>query len=209
MNRYPPVPPNRILLVEGLTDSGVISQICERNHPMPEFSISDKEGIDRLMDSIRQEVREPDREVVGIVVDRDTNLSARWDAVTHRLRVEGFTPPKSPDPVGTIIPEKDDKPRIGIWLMPDNQSLGELEDFVSEMIPSDDCVWTLSQCYVNGIPEKHRKFRPNKTQRAKVYAWLATRRDPRPMGGAVQTGDLRTDNDLCQEFVSWLRRLFG
>ncbi len=208
MNLHNPEPPSRILLVEGTDDVNVILRIKERYQAMPDFCISDKKGIDPLLDSIRQEVREPSREVVGIIVDRDTNLSSRWDAVRDRLRNEGCDLPPQPCPDGTIIPETEDLPRVGIWLMPDNESLGELEDFVSRMIPDDDPVWPLSEDYIEGIPTADRKFAENKTQRAKVHAWLAARQNPRQMGQAVQAGDLDVDGELCQKFVNWLRRLF-
>ena len=81
-------------------------------------------------------------------------------------------------------------PRVGIWLMPDNQSLGELEDFVAQMIPDNDPVWPLSQDYISRIPEEHREFAENKTSTAEVYAWLATREDPRQMGAAIGARDL-------------------
>ena len=100
-------------------------------------------------------------------------------------------------------------PRVGIWLMPDNQSLGELEDFVAQMIPDNDPVWPLSQDYIDRIPEEHREFNENKTSTAEVYAWLATREDPRQMGAAIGTRDLDIDGDLCTRFTAWLDMLFG
>ena len=208
MNSYNPAPSSRILLVEGTDDSHVILQIRNWNQPMPEFSISAKNGINSLLNSIRQEIREPDRQTVGIVVDRDVSLSSRWDAVRNRLRDAGYDPPAQPDLDGTIISETEDLPRVGIWLMPDNESAGELEDFVARMIPDDDPVWPLSQGYIDGIPTSDRKFTENKTQRTKVHAWLAAREDPRQMGQAIRAQDLKINGELCQKFVDWLRRLF-
>lgn len=208
MNRSDSPTSERILMVEGQDDRHVISHIVNRSQLGLNFSISDREGIELLLEDIPLEVREPSREVVGIIVDGDTNLSSRWNAVRDRLLSEGFDVPSQPDPDGTIIPETDDLPRVGIWLMPDNQSTGELEDFVARMIPSDDAVWPLSVDYIEGIPIADRKFAENKTQRAKVHAWLAAREDPRQMGQAIRARDLEVDGELCQKFVDWLRRLF-
>ena len=93
--------------------------------------------------------------------------------------------------------------------MPDNQSLGELEDFVAQMIPEDDPVWPLSQDYIGRIPDEHREFSENKTSTAEVYAWLATREDPRQMGAAIGVRDLDVGGDLCTRFTDWLDRLFS
>ena len=93
--------------------------------------------------------------------------------------------------------------------MPDNEVTGELEDFVRSMLPDDDPVWPRSESYIDGIPESYRKFTDNKVLRAKVHAWLATRKIPRLMGVAVRDGDLRIDGELATRFLDWLRQLFG
>ena len=100
-------------------------------------------------------------------------------------------------------------PRVGVWLMPDNESPGELEDFVAQMIPDGDPVWPLSQDYIDGIPVSDRKFTAGKTLRAKIHAWLAAREDPRQMGAAIGTYDLDIGGDLCTRFTAWLDMLFG
>ena len=92
--------------------------------------------------------------------------------------------------------------------MPDNESLGELENFISEMIPDNDPVWPLSEDYIDRIPEADRKFTEKKILRAKIHAWLATREDPRQMGAAIRARDLHTDGTLSTAFANWLRQLF-
>ena len=92
--------------------------------------------------------------------------------------------------------------------MPDNQSPGELEDFVSEMIPDDDPVWPRAQRDIDGITEADRKFSDRKIQRARLHAWLATREDPRLMGAAIGARDLNVDGSLSKNFADWLRELF-
>ena len=90
--------------------------------------------------------------------------------------------------------------------MPNNHSVGELEDFVVQMIPPNDKVWPLAQCYIDRIPNP--LFSASKTLRAQLHAWLAAREDPRQMGLAIRAKDLDVDGELCQRFVVWLARLF-
>jgi hypothetical protein len=81
---------------------------------------------------------EPGLRTLGVVLDADENLERRWQAISDRLSKEGYTAlPGVPDRAGTII-EEFDKPKVGIWLMPDNQLPGMLEDFVVHLIPQDD-----------------------------------------------------------------------
>ena len=202
----PSQPIDRVLLVEGQDDKHIVLQLCERHQSTRSFFIDDKGNIDQVLESIALEIKAPDRQAVGILVDANDDRTRRWAAVQNRLRRAGITSPQSPDPDGTIIQAN---PRIGIWLMPDNTSAGELEDFVAKMIPDNDPVWPLSQSYIDGIPSRDRKVIAKRRSRAQVYAWLATRKDPRQMGTAIKARDLEVDGALSQKFVAWLNNLFG
>ena len=209
MNRPTPGSSGNLLIVEGVDDKHVPIQIVNRLGSIPRFDIEDREGVDVLLRSIEFDVKTPDQEAIGFLVDADDDPAARWDSVSNRLRSAGIDVPVTADPKGTIIAAAGDMPRIGIWMMPDNQSPGELEDFVAQMIPSGDPVWPLSQNYIDVIPAVHRKFASGKTLRAKIHAWLATREDPRQMGLAIRTRDLDINGALCTRFTAWLDRLFA
>ena len=218
---------NRVLLVEGESDKHVVRRLCNRypsfkivkdiDHLLkfrsPESESSEWQTIDilnkvdvkQLLVSINLEIKAPGRQAVGILVDANNNLRSRWDAVGYRLGMANIRFPRSPEPAGTII---EGKPRVGIWLMPDNESSGELEDFVVQMIPDGDPVWPLSQQYIDGIPEGDRKFTEKKMLRAKLYAWLAARKNPKQMGSGIESHDLDVNGTLCQSFVDWLTALF-
>ena len=196
-----------ILLVEGQDDKHVVGHLWNRRHRLePPFDIQDWQGIDKLLKAIEPEIRVPDRAAVGIVADANDDQDARWAAVLGRLREAEIEAPQALSPDGAII---GGAPRVGVWLMPDNRRPGELEDFVQEMIPNDDPVWPLARGYVRDIPREARKFSPNKTSRAELHAWLATREEPGFMGSAIKRGDLKTDGPLCSAFLAWLERLFG
>ena len=199
-----------MLLVEGSSDKHVVRNLRKRfrgAQSIPVFEIRETGGLDRLLSLIEAEIDVPGRKAVGILVDANDTPEERWDAVTERLRHArpGMT---TGDPAreGTII---GGRPEVGIWLWPDNQSHGELEDFVAGMIPDDDPVWPLSESYIDGIPQHCRKFAEKKTTRAKVHAWLATRETPGFVGSVVGEGELRSDGVLVTQFVGWLRKLFG
>ena len=196
---------DRVLLVEGISDKRVVQSLCHRLGITQSFSITNKEGLDPLLKSISLELKAPDREVVGMVIDANEDIAARWQSVADRIRSAGIDPPENPDRSGTVI---EGSPRVGVWLMPDNCSPGELEDFVAKMIPDSDPLWPRAQEYIDDIPEGLRKFSPNKASRAKLYAWFATRKSPRQMGQAIRTGDLDAGHDLAASFAGWLTRTF-
>ena len=196
---------DRVLLVEGPDDEHVVHHICIRNSLPLSFKVIQKDGWANLRESISVEIKAPGRQVVGILADADDDPAGRWNSIKHQLGQAGINVEGPSFPQGLIV---DGVPKIGAWVMPDNKSLGELEDFVIEMIPDGDKIWPLSKSYMDGIPKVDRPFTEGKRPRAQLYAWLATREEPRLMGAAIGTHDLNTDGPLCQRFADWLKQLF-
>ena len=216
---------SHVLLVEGQDDKHMVGQLCDQ---CPLFS-ADRSGHDwsvtlisnsqtfaiketgsqsELLDAIHLEVAVSGRKVLGMVLDADRDLKKCWANIEEKFSQTRVQLPVVPDPAGTIVHEQDLHPRIGIWLMPDNKSRGELENFALRMMSRHDAIWPLSRSYIDNIPEGDRKFRPSQTDKAKLYAWLATRREPGRMGAAVGAGDLEINGPLCRDFFKWLVRLF-
>lgn len=202
----PSVPPGNELLVEGTDDKYVILRLLEKKGIEPNFHISVKGGADNLLRSISTEFKVSDRKRLGIVLDANDDLNNRWVAISDRLRNEGVSTPIKSQQAGTVI--RDSSPWVGIWLMPDNVHGGEIENFVEQMIPSDDPIWSQAQSYINDIPVEDRRFGPWKIRRAQIHAWLATREDPRKMGQAILAGDLDVGVPICNRFIDWLDNLF-
>lgn len=172
---------------------------------MQNFRIDRKDNVERLLDSIEGHLREPELRALGIVADANTDPDGRWQGISDRIARAGVGTPAAPDPNGTVI---EGEVRVGVWLMPDNHSPGELEDFIRTMIRTEDPVWPRAERYIDGIPQEHRRFRTPKTTRAKVHAWLAAQERPRPMGLAIRAGDLDVTQATAQTFLAWLGRCF-
>lgn len=203
-------PASRALLVEGNDDLHVVTHTRIRVS-IPDFKCVPKGGKDELLESIPYEATVGERVVLGIMLDANGNPARRWQAIADRLRKTGVELPSFPQPEGVVIDSDPSTglPRVGVWMMPDNQSPGELEDFLAAMIPADDPVWPLAQEYIDDIPLEHRKFQEGKRLGAQVHAWLAAQEEPRPPGLAIKTQDLDIDGSLCVRFTAWLRDLFG
>ena len=219
-------PAERVLLVEGQDDKHIVWQICRRDTASfattregyamrvallstgTEFLIAERGSRSEVISAIRQEVTTRQR-AVGVLVDADADPSVCWSELVKGFSRTPISFPATPNPAGLIIPEQPGVPRIGVWMMPDNQSAGELEDFVRQMMPVAAPVWPEAQCYIDNIPPDLRRFARGKTDKAKLYAWLSTQREPARMGAAISDGDLEISGPLCQDFVSWLADLFG
>ncbi len=215
----------RLLLVEGQDDKHVLWQICRRaasfsvhregydmsvtlRQAETAFGIAEKGNFSAVLEAIETEIFPRGRQALGIVVDADRQPEQRWAEL--KAAFPAAVPlPDAPDPAGIVLPEQLGQPRVGVWMMPDNRSPGELEDFVKQMIPPTAPVWAAAQRYIDDIQPDDRKFAPEKTDKAKLYAWLSTLKEPARMGAAIHARDLETNGSLCQTFVHWLQRLFG
>ena len=204
----------KLLLVEGLTDRYFVESLRGRHQDMPRFDIKVCSGIDNLVKVIRSEVKAPNREALGVLCDANDSIESRQDNIVQRLVAAGIEFPGAtrmrPGTTRSIEPPVGiDLRRFGTWLFPDNESVGELENLVAVMIPPQDRVWQLAGEYINGIPDQHREFGPSKqkVEKARVYAWLATRRKPGLMGRAVAK-EMELDGEVVGRLVAWLRELF-
>ena len=189
----------RVLLVEGQDDEHVVRHLRRSDSQMPTFCIRTKGGVDDLLRGVRGEILAEERTAVGILVDANDDWEARWQAVTDRIRMANMEPPSSPDPGGTII---EGSPRVGIWLMPDNESPGELEDFVAKMIPCDDAVWPLSQSLHRQHPGGAPQVQPGQDSEGQGPCLACDERGASANGISYKRGRLetrcRSQQEVCE-----------
>jgi hypothetical protein len=202
--------PKRIV-VEGREDEQVVFRFLNHCHFEQDFvRVFEKGGYNRLVDRLDVDLDARGLEQLGIIVDADNNIAARWDSLRNKLISCRFqTIPKQPIPAGTIIREPG-LPVVGIWLMPDNKSAGNLENFVSLLIPSNDLLWPRARWVVDDIPISERRFAVGDLSKAHIYTWLAWQKEPgRPLGQAITQQLLDASLPEAQPFVDWLKQLFS
>lgn len=200
---------NQILLVEGKDDLFVFSNIFEKYQVKQSFEIIDKGGIEKLFLSISIYVK-TDNSTIGIVVDADTDIHSKWNSLKSILSNLGYDVPKSPNVIGTII-SNDSMPTIGIWIMPNNDENGMLEDFVKQLVPSNDKLMPFVENTLIDIETKSlNNYKIIHKSKAKIHTWLAWQESPGiPMGLAINKTYLETTHEMCSKFVDWVNRLYN
>jgi hypothetical protein len=210
---------NAHLLVEGKNDDRVIQALCQ-HHNIPElFDILPpitKErnggGVEALLKLFRLQLKASDKRAIGIVLDANHDIEKRWRQVTQIVEQSIATEklPLQPQAGGLIVPAAASHlPRVGIWLMPDNQALGMLEDFVAYLIPDADQLRPHVDTALAGL-EAAQLNRYKQRSKAFIHTWLAWQEPPGlPMGAAITAKSLSADSPQAQAFVIWLNRLFN
>ncbi|HVB73303.1 MAG TPA: DUF3226 domain-containing protein [Ktedonobacteraceae bacterium] len=213
-----------ILLVEGIDDVLVMRSLFDHYHipyvyrGLPEYEqmppelieIRNPEGIENLLTALDVELKRSGEKRLGVVVDADRNLSNRWASLRDRLRRAGYgVVPGNPQPDGTIIVQ-DEKFPVGLWLMPDNQLPGMLEDFASLLVPPGDLLWPVAERTLQEVIATERRFPDVHQSKARIYTWLAWQKKPgKPIGQAITSHYLDPSAPRAQQFIAWVRRLFA
>ncbi len=151
---------------------------------------------------------------LGVVVDADADCAARWQSLRNVLVKSGYTDtPKQANPLGTILEhalEPDERPRVGIWIMPNNKDAGAMEHFFALLLTPDDTLWERARLCIEQIPAEDRLFK-DAFIKAHVHTWLAWQETPGlPMGRAIAKPGkyLNANAPNALQLLDWLRRLF-
>jgi hypothetical protein len=193
------------LLVEGNDDLHVVKALCQRLTIPHNFDVIDCKGIENILEQIPLLIKDSSIDTIGIMIDADTNLQARYDSVKNKL--SGFDFPKKLPENGLIIDNGEQK--IGVWIMPDNNTNGMLEDFISFLVPENDKLMPIAIETLQDIEKQDLdKYKPHQSK-AKIHTWLAWQEEPgKPLGQSITNKALSTDNETCRKFADWLKNLF-
>lgn len=202
----------KVLLVEGVDDVHVLRHICGTRGVQTIDEIAAQESVERLIECLPVRLKESDLEVLGVVLDADTDPQSRWDALRHRLTRAGYVAVREkPGADGTILapPPNSLLPRFGAWIMPDNRSRGILEDFLSFLVPTGSKLLEHARSSVASIPPGERRFTQSAEPKALIHTWLAWQKEPgKPLGTAITALFLEPEAAQVDVLVAWLKALF-
>jgi len=207
--------------------------LSEKNKDLPDKLVITNPGGDaavlrtlrdqRLLDHVQTLLKPRDltaEDRLGIVVDADHSQATdpddgflkRWVQLKETLTNLGYTDvPDQPDRNGTIVGlNQEERPRVGVWMMPDNQSPGKLEDFVRRLVRSgDEGLWEHAVQAALEATSKGAKFAAKDQPKAQIHTFLAWQDVPGvPMGLAITKQYLDAKSPEAKIFVGWLCRLF-
>jgi hypothetical protein len=201
---------DKVLLVEGVNDCHVVMALCQA-HTVPEtFGIyqcgSDVGVLKRLNALI---IRPNPPQVIGVMLDADKpSIEGRWQSIKAKLKHYSYVFPNIPDADGTVVESITDQPKLGFWLMPNNQDSGMLEDFCAELAEpaslafARECVEQAHGMDITTFKEVHRS-------KAVIHTYLAWHDEPGyPLGKAITSQALRPHTDVAVKFTNWLIRTY-
>lgn len=204
----------KLILVEGTDDKHVMLHLFRNRGIRAIIEVQSHDGVERLLESLSVRLKAcEDGDVVGVIIDADVDLNARWQSLRDRLRSVGYVNlPANPSPGGTILerPGVGLLPRVGFWVMPDNRTGGMLEDFLRFLVPSESRLLEHVRRSIHEIPKPEIRFANAALPKVLICTWLAWQSDPGlPYGTAVTARFLDPDVPQVTELMDWVKRLFN
>ncbi len=205
----------RRLLVEGVTDKSVIPYLMEENGvlwPSPNFPVNIDElgSVDEVLKpGVLEAYLNTTGEALGLVVDANGDAAARWDQLRAICNSEFVDVPQQIPSEGLQIVHSSGS-RFGVWIMPDNEFAGMLEDLLVRLIPDDSRgLFTLARNCVAEARSERAPFRDVHERKAEVYTWLAWQDPPGlRLHEAVKHRVLDPTRPESRPFVNWFKSLF-
>ena len=166
-------------------------------------------GVTKLLEGMEDAIKASAGRAIGFVLDAETPLSSRWQAVRDKLEAAGLTVPQDPPGTGFVAETPKDA-RVGVWLMPDNQREGSLEDFLRDLVSHEDPLINHAEAATDTAKTDFgASFRPQYRSKAVLHAWLAWQEEPgKPYGVAMQARYFDHDAQVAEAFVAWFKRLY-
>ena len=206
--------------MEGPDDSHAIRHLLRRHGidydqtPCPKWfpSIEETRGKDTLLENVERNVRASSGRSVGFVLDANSSLQDRWNAMASRLRKLGLEMPDTIPPGGFVGESAAYHARVGVWLMPDNERGGALEHFLETLVAESDPLIEHARSATSQAKDLGARFADNDNahRKAVLHAWLAWQEDPGlPYGSAIRARYFRHDSPVAGRFVAWFRQVFG
>ena len=210
------------ILVEGFSDQKVVQAILNEHERDLAFDViyrKGHEGYPSLRESFETTLtKNLDIRGLGVVADADHDVAGRWRSLADVLRGAGYPGvPDTPDPAGLVLESHSSSmaelPRVGVWLMPDNQSAGMLESFITRMVPAGDVLWDLAERSVDECYDIDPRYpaagsREAHCPKALIHTWLAWQTEPgKPLWQALLKPSLEPGVDHAS-FRAWLGRLW-
>lgn len=213
------------LYVEGRDDLHVIAELLKasgfqmdkepRDVQIDEAAKGNEgHGRDKLLALIKTAVKASTGNALSFVIDADKSALATWEAVRHRIEeaikeAGGSSKlPKTFPADGLVIDVAELKSRVGVWIMPDNNNPGILEDFLKELVKDADKLIPHAKSATDEAIKLGAFFSNEAKPKAIIHAWLAWQEKPGcPFGIAIKSYYFDANAPSAKKFVEWVKKL--
>ena len=204
--------PTSLLLVEGRSEENAIREFYKQWKIDLNFDISSEGSITKLKTSFKMHLKSSNiLRKLWVIIDADTSYACAWQSIRDILERSGkYNPPLQLCPNGLILTPIDENDLgVGVWIMPNNQEVGMLEDFMMGIIPEDNMLLHEAETVLTNLEKKNiQKYKNVHRAKAKLHTWLAWHDEPGDsVNVAIRKHLFSQDKELVIAFKAWLMEL--
>ncbi len=200
----------KVLLLEGRQDCNIIKEFCKNNNINENsFDYCYCAGYDgvlhKLTDILKMSPYNKPK-IIGIIVDADIGMAVHYEEIKGKVKEFYKLPVKMPK--GGLIHSDNQQPKLGIWIMPNNQDNGALEEFYLQLATDIDTKF-IDDAIKQAEKKKLTSFKSQHRKKAIMHTYFAWRDEPDdPLHSAINKIALDNNKDIAKAFKSWLKDLF-
>lgn len=222
------MPAKNILLVEGASDQKFFKQLLSGLSNTPEIEPKIPRDVDAqiyrngLQPLYRQLQLQLDLLIRGqvnklaVIVDADHTAQAGNGFANRREQLIGLLAEKdfviTLQPQAAAVGEIFKHPsgaEVGVWIMPDHQSDGMIEDLFIGLIKPEHAPLLQQATEVIGNLGEYKAFAPHHESKARLSTWLAWQKEPGISPSYAYYKDLfDKENVRLVALTDWLKRVF-
>lgn len=204
--------PTSLLLVEGRSEENAIREFYKQWKIDINFDISSEGSITKLKTSFKMHLKSSNiLRKLWVIIDADASYACAWQSIRDILERSGkYNPPLQLCSNGLILTPIDENDLVvGVWIMPNNQDVGMLEDFMMRIIPEDNMLLYEAETVLTNIEKKNiQKYKNVHRAKAKLHTWLAWHDEPGDsVNVAIRKNLFSQDKELVIAFRAWLMEL--
>lgn len=201
----PPIQLSKLLVVEGRDAVVFFEALLEHLQLSEIVEIRDMRSVGELTNRLHalKNMSGFAENVISLGIIRDAEakgIKPAFDSVCNSLRQNGFSVPTRPAEVA------DGTPRISVFILPNCQGAGMLEDLCLQAVAGDPAILCVEQ-YFECLRGQGLAL-PNNLSKARVHAFLASRAKPDLLvGQAADTGYWNLDSPVYEPLKQFLQAL--
>ena len=208
---------SNLMIVEGMDDRHSIAGLMRHHVSWPDepkawpVYIEIGRSVEVILANgyLTAELKASNVRTVGVVLDADVHAHGRYQRIAQLMSGMFATLPAGVPKNGLVIENLDQK-RFGLWLMPDNESVGDLETFLRFLVPdAHEPLWQHACASVAIARGSGAPCHDSHVPKANLYSWLAWQEPPGQSPGLALTQKiLDPGSPYAGAFVEWFKDLY-
>lgn len=196
-----------VLLLEGSDDCNIIDKFCKDNAITVNFGFCRCGGDNCVLSKLDGLLRMSEiPEVIGVILDADNNVvDKRYQQIKNKVKdFYKKLPPTMPQN-GLVHTKEKGLPKLGIWIMPNNQDNGALEEFYLKLATDIDTNF-ISDIIKQAESKGLTSFKAQHKNKAIMHTYFAWQDKPgMPLHSAIDKIALNNNEDIAKAFKDWLK----